>query len=185
MMKTIENSPLAVKNHNGYVLVTVLLFMLIVSIIGIAANHTSAIEIQIAGNDRAFNKDFYDTDGQLIDAIEQHTESWLNTDDFLAAAVENAKDSFTIDLGEDGVYTVEVRCIEPSGTKIEETASGPGLSKYANDIPLDAHTGPPPPDFFYSARDFAVRRFAVTVRSADDRTVLQAGVWKAFPRQEE
>lgn len=178
-MKPLNNTALTAKNQKGYVLVAVLLFMLIVSIIGIAANHTSAIEIQIAGNDRAFNKDFYDTDGQLIDAIEQHTESWLNNDDFLAEAVENAKASFPIDLGDDGVFTVEVRCIEPSGNEIEE------LSKYANDTPLDAHTGPPPPDFFYSARDFTLRRFAVTVSSAENRTVLQAGVWKAFPRQEE
>lgn len=172
-------------NENGYVLVAVLLFSLIVSVIGIAATHTSAIEIQIAGNERAFNDDFYDTDGQLIDAIEKRYKDWMGQDDFLSADPDKANKTIVIN-NEDGKlqYTVEVRCIEPSGTKIGDTVSEE-FSVYADDIPQDAHTGPAPPDFFYSAQNFILRRFAVTVRSAENRTILQAGVWKAFPKPEE
>lgn len=173
-------------NENGYVLVAVLLFCLILSVIGIAATHTSAIETQIAGNERAFNDNFYNTDGQLIDAIEKRYMEWLGQDDFLGADPDQANKTINIDENDDGEvdYIIEVRCIEPSGNPIgaDLTETGDALSDYANDIPHDLHTGPPPPDFFYSAQNFYLRRFAVTVRSVDNRTILQAGVWKAFPK---
>ena len=166
------------KHDNGYVLLAVLLFMLILSVIGIAANHTSAIEIQIAGNERAFNDDFFKTEGQLIDAIE-HYKEWLNDDAFLIAATgEKYTRPVTNDDGK-LEFTIEARCITDDSEAIDN------LSDYANDVPREAHMGPPLPDFGYSPRLFIAHFFAVTVRSPDDRTILQAGVWKAFRKEKE
>lgn len=174
-------------SEHGYVLVAVLLFSLILSLIGIAAIHTSTIEIQIAGQERSYNENFYDIDGKLIEAIEQRYADWIDDDDFLIEDPTEAHRSRFVDEDDDGKtdFIVEVRCIEPDQTKITGTDKDPGLSVYANDIPGDAHIGPAPRDYYISAGKFAVRRFAVTVRSADNRTILQAGVWKAIPSEQE
>lgn len=162
------------RDEDGYLIVTILLFMMLLSVIGIAASQTSSVEIQIAGNARQADKTFYRTDGRLVDTIE-HYRSWFNDDDFLAVADEAAYRK-EIDEDEDGTpdFTIEARSITAANDKVG------ALSDFANDIPADQHTGPPPTDSFYSAQHFYTRRFAVTVRSAGDRTVLQAGVWKAF-----
>jgi len=174
-------------NEHGYVLLGVLLFSLILSVIGIAAIHTSNIEIQIAGQERFYNENFYDIDGKLIEAIEQRYVKWIDDDDFLLRDPTEAYISKAVDEDDDGEtdFFVEVRCIEPDRTKITGSDEEQGLSAWANDIPGDAHIGAAPHDYYISAGKFAVRRFAVTVRSADNRTILQAGVWKAIPKEQE
>lgn len=162
-------------NEDGYVLIGVLLFMVILSVIGIAGNLTSNIEGQIAGNQRQVLDDYYQTEGALTDVLANYVD-WLNVDAFLAAPHDEAKQvetSYEIE-GFDGSYTYEARCVEASVTPID------GLSDWANDIPEDQHEGPPS-DGLYGT-DFYVRRFAVTVASNSNRTVLQVGVWKAFNR---
>lgn len=50
-------------NEKGFVLVAALLFLVILSIIGIMASNTSVMEIQIAGNDRVHKQTFSQADG--------------------------------------------------------------------------------------------------------------------------
>lgn len=50
-------------NEKGFVLVTALLFLVILSIIGIMASNTSVMEVQIAGNDRVHKQTFSQADG--------------------------------------------------------------------------------------------------------------------------
>lgn len=50
-------------NEEGFVLVTALLIMLVLTIIGIAANRNTSTELQIAGNDRTHKQTFYEADG--------------------------------------------------------------------------------------------------------------------------
>lgn len=55
-----------VKTHHreeGFVLVTALLVMLVLTIIGIAATTNTSIELQIAGNDKVHKKTFYEAEG--------------------------------------------------------------------------------------------------------------------------
>lgn len=165
-------------DEKGFVLIVVMLFMMILSVIGIAGTHTSNTEVQIAGNERFIQKDFYETESELINAIENYGP-WLDDDEFLSAAETLAKYSepITADLDNDGVdetYTLEVRDITTDTTDVD------GLSEYANDIPVDNHIGVASADSG-SGTNFKLYRFAVTVRSEDDRTILQAGVYRAFP----
>lgn len=50
-------------NEDGFVLVTALLIMLVLTIIGIAANRNTSTELMIAGNDRTHKQTFYEADG--------------------------------------------------------------------------------------------------------------------------
>lgn len=52
-----------VANDKGFVLVVALLFLFILSIIGIMATNTSVMEIQIAGNDKVHKQTFSQADG--------------------------------------------------------------------------------------------------------------------------
>lgn len=49
--------------EEGFVLVTALLIMLVLTIIGIAATTNTSIELQIAGNDKVHKKTFYEAEG--------------------------------------------------------------------------------------------------------------------------
>lgn len=183
-MKTIRTTQSTAGNENGYVMVAVLLFIVVLSVIGIASNHTSTIEVEIAGNERSATDDFLQTEGELNNDLEDNG-AWLNDDVFLITALDEANYTAEQDEDSDGnpEYNLEVRCIENIS---DEDAEGiEGLSTYANDVPRYDHTGPPPPNYAYSVVNFYVRRFAVTERSANNRTILQAGVWKAFPASNE
>ena len=50
-------------NEEGFVLVSALLIMLVLTIIGIAANRNTSTELLIAGNDRTHKQTFYEADG--------------------------------------------------------------------------------------------------------------------------
>lgn len=50
-------------NSNGYVLVTALMILLVLTLIGIAANQQTTTELQIAANDRWHKQTFYEADG--------------------------------------------------------------------------------------------------------------------------
>ena len=53
------------KNNEGFVLVVALLIMLVLSIIGIAANRNTSTELLIAGNDRTHKETFHEADGGI------------------------------------------------------------------------------------------------------------------------
>ncbi|MBV5305682.1 MAG: pilus assembly PilX N-terminal domain-containing protein [Desulfobulbaceae bacterium] len=57
------SSPYTVANEQGFVLVTALIIMVLLTIIGIAATNTSVTEIQIAGNDKLQKQTFTQADG--------------------------------------------------------------------------------------------------------------------------
>lgn len=52
-------------DESGFVLITALIIMLILTIIGIAATNTSVFEIQIAGNDRVHKETFAQADAGI------------------------------------------------------------------------------------------------------------------------
>ncbi len=56
-------SPGSVNNEEGFVLIVALMIMLVLTIIGIAANRNTTTELQIAGNDRTHKETFYVADG--------------------------------------------------------------------------------------------------------------------------
>jgi type IV pilus assembly PilX-like protein len=60
VMKKMQNCP---NDEQGFVLIAALLVMLVLTLIGIAANKNTSTELGIAGNDRTHKESFYEADG--------------------------------------------------------------------------------------------------------------------------
>jgi len=54
-----------INNEGGFVLITSLLMLVILTIIGISATNTTTTEVQIAGNDKFAKKEFYNLESTL------------------------------------------------------------------------------------------------------------------------
>ena len=76
-------------NEEGYVLLGVLLILVLVTIIGMAANTNTSLEIQISGNDRIHKETFYQADGGTQLAIRLVEESLGAMGDFTALDGDN------------------------------------------------------------------------------------------------
>jgi len=164
-----------VKSENGFVLVLAVLMLAVITVIGVAATRTSETESQIASNERQIANEFYNAEGGLIDTLERATATWLApTSSFLTDGETVASFTSSIDFDGDGTNdaTVEIRCIEGTGTPI--------FNDSADDLPLMAHTGPPPAGSGYSMKHFEVRRYGVTTTSTTGNTQIQTGVYKVF-----
>lgn len=161
-------------NERGYALIVAILVLSLITMIGYAAVRTSTVELQISGNEHQIANDFYDAEGGLVDTLED-TGSWL-TIAFLTAAETAANYTTTVDVDGDGTddATLEVRCIEETGTAIGT------LSSAANNLPVMSHTGPPPSGSGYSVKYFIIRRYGVTSSNTAGNAQLQAGTWKVF-----
>ncbi|MBU0484843.1 MAG: hypothetical protein KKB30_10060 [Proteobacteria bacterium] len=188
-----------VRNEEGYVLVAALMFLSIVSVFGIFATNTTTVEQQIAINEKASSKDFYNQENCLSTAKMRYPD-WLD-EDMLGYAVNDPKQAYypsenltpDNDDNGNGIYDLtelrdpdteevlarfEVRSSEGSadGLKIDK------LSDAANDYPPMNHIDIPPIGSGYSQRDFETRRFVVTCENPDDARdiILQEGVYKIF-----
>lgn len=61
-------------NQNGFALVATMLFLVVLTIIGIAATNTTSIEIGIAGNDKFYKQNFYQAEGAAIQASQDQPD---------------------------------------------------------------------------------------------------------------
>ncbi len=52
-----------IQNERGFVLITSLMILVVLTIIGIAATNTTMIELQISGNDKVARINFYEAEG--------------------------------------------------------------------------------------------------------------------------
>lgn len=59
-----------VENEDGFVLVTALLIMVLLTILGIAATNTAITELQISANDRDYKRNFYRAEGAVMEAAQ-------------------------------------------------------------------------------------------------------------------
>ena len=174
MIKSFKNT---INNQNGFVLGTAILISAILVLAGVLAIWTSNTELKTVRNDAQMSLEFYNAEAGVIDALENYksgpttwlTDTFLTTDPTQASGTVNSSD-------EQGtvVATVEVRCIESTATPVT------GLSNSANNIPQQAHIGPPPTGSGYSLKYFEVRRYAVTGTSDNGNTQIQVGAWKVF-----
>lgn len=65
-------------NENGFTLVLSMLFLVALTIIGIAATNTTTIEATIAGNERIYKESFYLAEGAAKEASTQNlTAAWV------------------------------------------------------------------------------------------------------------
>lgn len=166
-----------INSESGFVLVLAVLMLAVITVIGVAATRTSETESRIASNERQIANEFYNAEGALIDTLERAITTWLApTSPFVTDGETVASYTSSTDFDSDGTNdaTVEVRYIGDLGATID------GLSTAANDIPLVAHIGPPPPDSGYSMKHFEIRRYGVTTTSTTGNTQIQTGVYKVF-----
>ncbi len=62
-IKTIYRYKNPTANEDGSALVIVLLFLVLMTVIGLSSNKTTGVEIKIAANDKAYKQTFYEADG--------------------------------------------------------------------------------------------------------------------------
>jgi len=70
--------------EDGFVLVTSMLIMVVLTVIGLSATSTSTIELQIAGNDRIAKENFYAAEAASLDAAAR-LEDETSSDELMAA----------------------------------------------------------------------------------------------------
>lgn len=67
-----------INSERGFVLITAALFLIILTIIGIAATNTTYVEMNIAGNERIYKQNFYLAEGAVREAAsEDLNSSWV------------------------------------------------------------------------------------------------------------
>jgi len=59
-----------VNNEGGFILVTSMFMLMVLVIVGVAANTTTTVEIQVAGNERAYKTALYQSDGGVENGAE-------------------------------------------------------------------------------------------------------------------
>jgi Tfp pilus assembly protein PilX len=167
-------------NEEGSVIVLSMVLLVLLTMLGISATQTSTIEVQIASNERTALQNFYQAEAGEHVALEI-SKTWM-TDTFLvtaenAAYVDSTVDpSLTVDIDDDGTndVTIEIRCIESTGTDISV------LSNAANNLPQQAHKAPPPLGSGYSLGDYEIRRYGITATSTSGNSKVQIGSYKVF-----
>ena len=141
MRKTVYKEQKYRHGEEGFVLVMALLVMLVLSIIGIAANRNTSIELGIAGNDRTFKETFYEADGgtELAAEVIEQNIACLNFTDYVLS-------------GYDPAFTVTIADID-SGAPVDDTGNvvGNQLGFWGNflDNDLDMEPRDDNRDFYY------------------------------------
>lgn len=120
-------------NEEGFVLVTALLIMLVLTIIGIAANRNTSTELLIAGNDRTHKQTFYEADGGT---------------EFAAEVLEQNIACIDFDDTAPGTTSVVTPELGPAGSIVLDNSiavSGSSLRLWQNGIGTWAGAGSPYP----------------------------------------
>jgi hypothetical protein len=183
-------------NEDGFVLGASILISAILMLAGVLALWTSTTEMHVVRNEGEITREFYTSEGGVIDALENFDTGattpggvgathWL-TDAFLLADPAAAYHRFfSVDRDGNTVAEVKVRCVEPTGTSIN---FDPGNINHhsavddsaANQLPQQRHVAPPPAGSGFSLKYFEVRRYAVTATSATGNARIQVGAFKVF-----
>lgn len=191
-----------VNNQQGFALISVMLFLVLLTVIGIAALNTTGVELQITGNDRIYRTDFYNQELSLA-AGKLNYRTWLTT----AYLISNESAAYFPQAGTDDndnditdvseiikngevIGSYRVRNNVSIATDIsdwEDLADfGTAADHPANQIPVLDHRAKPLPGSGYDPKNFEIRRFTITAYSVEDdrKVILQEGVYKVFNKYE-
>jgi Tfp pilus assembly protein PilX len=83
------------KNEDGSVLVIALIFMVLLTLVGLSTNRTASIEIQIAGNEMIFKRNLFTAEAAAMEAMQrlEEVDSLVETPtDFLIPEGVNVTD---------------------------------------------------------------------------------------------
>ena len=184
-------------NEHGFVLGASILISAILLLAGVLALWTSTTEMHVVRNENDLTREFYTSEGGVIDALENYdtgptaaggvgATNWL-TDQFLLDGPGVAYHRFfSVDQNGQTVAEVRVRCIRNTPDAIDFN-SGRGSAEAntaadaaANDLPLQQHVSAPPEGSGFSLKYFEVRRYGVTATSITGNTRIQVGAFKVF-----
>ncbi len=195
-----------VQNERGFVLISAMLFLVLLTIIGIMATDTSNVELQIASNDRMIKQDFYNQEMGLVTAA-INSSDWLNStfvvENIATAHFPKANPTTANDENDNGiddrsevkdsagkiVSVYKVRNLVSPTSAIDSwddiAAFSAAENHPANQVPEVEHEGKPPVGSGYDPKFFYIKRFVATVYSPDEgqKVVLQEGTYKAFNRR--
>ncbi len=178
-----------------------MLFLIMLTVIGIAALNMTTIETQITGNDRTYRTDFYNQETSLAVGKLMYktwlTTKYLKTNQNAACFPDSSNsgsdtngngitDASEIIKNGKVVGTFRVRNNISSGADIsnwEDLADfGAAANHPANKIPALSHRDKPLPGTGYDPKNFEIRRFTITAYSPDKdrKVILQEGVYKVF-----
>jgi hypothetical protein len=191
-------------NEQGFVLISAMLFLIILTTIGILATTTTTVELQISANDRITREDFYNQEMGLAVAKINHPD-WLTgafARDSATAAYFPEPGTLATDANNNGiddrseitnnageiVATYKARKIVLPAANISTWEDldnfGSAANHPANQIPALSHKDKPPINSGYDTRTFEIRRYAITTYSPqnDRNVILQEGLYRAFPK---
>ena len=190
-------------NEHGFVLGASILISAILLLAGVLALWTSTTEMHVVRNENDLTREFYTSEGGVIDALENYdtgsiaaggvgATNWL-TDQFLLDGPYAAYHRFfSVDKNGQPVAEVRVRCISRphpvTGLPVTiDFNSGRGSAEAnavadaaANTLPLQQHVSAPPEGSGFSLKYFEVRRYGVTATSTTGNTRIQVGAYKVF-----
>jgi hypothetical protein len=180
-------------NEHGFVLGASILISAILLLAGVLALWTSTTEMYVVRNDNDLTREFYTSEGGVIDALENYdtgpttnggvgATNWL-TDQFLLDGPTAANHRFfSVDAGGQPVAEVRVRCITDTAVPLDfdTTAESTEADAAANILPLQRHVSAPPEGSGFSLKYFEVRRYGVTATSMTGNTRIQIGAYKVF-----
>lgn len=164
-----------------------ILILAIITLAGISVVKMSATEGEIVRNAEIYERNFYTSQAGLINALE-NPNLWL-TPAFLTATATDIKQGGSMDMSlQDasgnplGSTRVCWRTIFQGTTSTDFYAlPSPFTAEdvaFVNDLPSQPHRAPPPVGSGFSATDFEIRRFGVTVIT--ERGRIQSGTYKIF-----
>jgi hypothetical protein len=180
-------------NEKGFVLGASILISAILLLAGVLALWTSTTEMHVVRNENDLTREFYTSEGAVIDALENYDTGsnaiggvgatrWL-TDQFLLDGPGAAfYRYFSVDPNGQTVAEVRVRCIQDTPVAIDFNPGEPSAEAdaAANNLPLQRHIAPPPVGSGYSLKYFEARRYGITATSATGNTRIQVGAYKVF-----
>ncbi|MBI5580892.1 MAG: hypothetical protein HY895_17205 [Deltaproteobacteria bacterium] len=188
-------------NEDGFALGASILISAVLLLAGVLALWTSNTEMHVVRNEAELTREFYASEGGLIDALENYdtgptakggngATNWL-TDQFLLDSPSGPAAYhrfFSLDANGQPVSEVRVRCItdpDPVTGLPVMIDFNPGVESTAadapaNNLPLQRHVSSPPEGSGFSLKYFEVRRYSVTANSTTGNTRVQVGAYKVF-----
>lgn len=187
-------------NQKGFVLVASLMFLVILTLIGIFASSTTTFELQIAGNDRFAKQNFYNQEASLVNAQ-------IRYDDWLATLLPGDNTAFFppsppntdtngngvddraeyVDSNGSVVGSYKVRKVVATTTSVTNWADAANYTSAANhpanNVPLLDYKDKPPVGSGFG-QDMVIARYAITSYSTQKNrnAIVQAGVYKVFQK---
>ncbi|MGE5255047.1 MAG: hypothetical protein ACM3KE_00140 [Hyphomicrobiales bacterium] len=185
------------ENEHGFMLGASILISAILLLAGVLALWTSTTEMHVVRNENDLTREFYTSEGGVIDALENYdtgsttaggvgATNWL-TDQFLLDGPGIAFHRFfSVDKNGQTVAEVRVRCVRNTSDPIDfnsgraSAEANAAADAAANSLPLQQHVSAPPEGSGFSLKYFEVRRYGITATSTSGNTRIQVGAYKVF-----